>query len=57
VRRLPRPPNLPILLPGALLTLLAGAMCLWPPSLSVSLEGKIYDSFLRSVPIARWPAP
>src|SRR3990170_3716152 len=25
-------------------------MCLWPPSLSVSLEGKIYDSFLRSVP-------
>ena len=50
MRRPPRPPNLPILLPGALLTLLAGAMCLWPPSLSVSLEGKIYDSFLRSVP-------
>jgi len=25
-------------------------MCLWPPSLVVFLEGKIYDSFLRAAP-------
>jgi CHASE2 domain-containing sensor protein len=25
-------------------------MCIWPPSLVVSLEGKVYDSFLRVAP-------
>jgi CHASE2 domain-containing sensor protein len=50
VRRPPRLPNLPILIPGILLTLLVGAICLWPPPLALSLEGKIYDSFLRSAP-------
>jgi adenylate cyclase len=41
---------LPIFIPGALLTLLMGAICLWPPPLAVFLEGKVYDSFLRSAP-------
>ena len=27
-----------------------GALCLWPPPLVVFLEGKVYDSFLRSAP-------
>ena len=27
-----------------------GAFCAWPPTLAVFLEGKIYDSFLRSAP-------
>jgi adenylate cyclase len=27
-----------------------GVLCLWPPPLVVFLEGKVYDSFLRSVP-------
>jgi CHASE2 domain-containing sensor protein len=27
-----------------------GALCVWPPQLFVFLEGKIYDSFLRSSP-------
>jgi CHASE2 domain-containing sensor protein len=49
--RLPRkPPILPFIVPGFLLTLLAGALCIWPPSLVVFLEGKVYDSFLRSAP-------
>jgi adenylate cyclase len=50
VRRLTRLPNLPILVPGILLTLLVGAISLWPPPLVLFLEGKIYDSFLRSAP-------
>jgi len=25
-------------------------LCIWPPSLAVFLEGKVYDSFLRSAP-------
>lgn len=25
-------------------------MCVWPPSLAVFLEGKVYDSFMRSAP-------
>jgi len=37
-----------------MLTLLLGALCLWPPPLVVFLEGKFYDSFLRSAP--RHPA-
>lgn len=27
-----------------------GALCLWPPPLALFLEGKVYDSFLRSAP-------
>lgn len=50
MRRPRRPPILPFLLPGFLLTLLAGTLCIWPPSLAVFLEGKVYDSFLRSAP-------
>ena len=41
---------IPFLFPGALLTLLMGAICLWPPPLAVFLEGKVYDTFLRSAP-------
>ena len=48
MRRTPRPSVLPILLAGFLLTLFMAALCLWPPPLTVFLEGKIYDSFLRS---------
>ena len=33
-----------------MLTLLGGAICLWPTSLAVFLEGKVYDSFLRLAP-------
>ncbi|HEY5765508.1 MAG TPA: CHASE2 domain-containing protein [Candidatus Deferrimicrobiaceae bacterium] len=44
-------PLLPLLVSGILLTILGAAMCLWPPSLVVSLEGKIYDSFLRYAPL------
>ena len=50
-----RPSALPLLVTGALLTLLGGAVCLWPPPLADYIEGKIYDSFLRSAP--RSPAP
>jgi CHASE2 domain-containing sensor protein len=41
---------LPTLVIGVLLTLMMGALCVWPPQLFVFLEGKIYDSFLRSSP-------
>ena len=50
MRRLSPPRALSILVPGALLTLLMGALCLWPPALAVFLEGKVYDSLLRSAP-------
>src|SRR5512134_759064 len=49
-RRPARPRALGILAPGFALTLLMLALSLWPPSLAVFLEGKIYDSFLRSAP-------
>jgi adenylate cyclase len=39
---------LPVFATGAILTLLMGALCLWPPPLAVFLDGKIYDSFMRS---------
>ncbi|GAB4234502.1 MAG: hypothetical protein OHK0028_10750 [Deltaproteobacteria bacterium] len=42
-------------LAGILLTLLCGALAVFPPSLAQSIDGKIYDSFLRSAP--RHPAP
>lgn len=50
MRRRIRPFALPILLIGIMLTLLGGTICLWPPSLAVFLEGKVYDSFLRLAP-------
>ncbi len=45
---------LPLLVIGALLTFLGGAVCLWSPPLAVFLDGKVYDAFLRSAP--RHPA-
>jgi len=39
---------MPVFATGALLTLLMGALCLWPPPLAVFLDGKIFDSFMRS---------
>jgi HD-GYP domain-containing protein (c-di-GMP phosphodiesterase class II) len=49
-----RPPSrrlsLPVLVIGLALTLLAAAVCLRPPPLAVFLDGKVYDSFLRSAP-------
>ncbi len=30
--------------------MLFGALCLWPPTLAVFLDGKIYDAFLRAAP-------
>lgn len=50
MKRPSRPQILGIVLPGFTLTLLMLALYLWPPSLAVFLEGKIYDSFLRSAP-------
>ncbi len=47
MQRQPRPFYFPAILSGALLTLLLGVVCIWPPPLAVFLEGKIYDSFLR----------
>lgn len=42
--------NLPVLVLGVVLTLLGAAVCLWPPPLAVFLDGKVYDSFMRSAP-------
>ena len=50
-----RYPTLPMILAGLLLTLLGGALSVWYPPLADSIEGKVYDSFLRSAP--RVPAP
>src|SRR5512139_2282242 len=50
VRRPARPQALRIFIPGFALTFLMVALGIWPPSLAVFLEGKIYDSFLRSAP-------
>jgi len=43
------------ILAGIVLTLIGGAVAVWSPPLADSIEGKIYDSFLRSAP--RRPAP
>ena len=48
-------PTLPTILAGVVLTLLGGALSVWSPPLAVSIEGKIYDTFLRSAP--RHPPP
>lgn len=45
-----RYPTLPTLLAGVALTLFGGALSAWSPPLADSIEGKIYDSFLRSGP-------
>ncbi|MEW6720780.1 MAG: CHASE2 domain-containing protein [Thermodesulfobacteriota bacterium] len=42
--------SLPILVVGFLLTLAMAALSVWPPQLFLYLDGKIYDSFLRSAP-------
>jgi adenylate cyclase len=47
--------TLPTILAGVVLTLLGGALSVWSPPLADSIEGKIYDTFLRSAP--RHPAP
>ena len=46
--------TLPAILAGVLLTILGGALSVWSPTLVESLEGKVYDSFLRTGP--RHPA-
>ncbi|HWS16274.1 MAG TPA: CHASE2 domain-containing protein, partial [Candidatus Methylomirabilis sp.] len=45
----------PTILAGIVLTLIGGAVAVWSPPLADSIEGRIYDSFLRSAP--RPPAP
>jgi adenylate cyclase len=48
-------PALPAILAGLVLTVLGGALSIWSPPLADSIEGKVYDTFLRSAP--RHPAP
>jgi len=45
-----RHPTLPTLLAGVVLTLLGGALAAWSPPLADSIEGSVYDSFLRTSP-------
>ena len=52
-----RHPALPAILAGVVLTLLGGALSVWSPPLAVSIEGKIYDTFLRSAPRRAAPGP
>ena len=52
-----RSPTLPTIIAGVVLTLLGGALSAWPPPLADSIEGKIYDSFLRSAPQRPAPGP
>ncbi|MFZ2225304.1 MAG: CHASE2 domain-containing protein [Candidatus Deferrimicrobium sp.] len=40
----------PAILAGVVLTLLGAAVSIWPLPLADSIEGKVYDSFLRSAP-------
>ncbi|HSE14821.1 MAG TPA: CHASE2 domain-containing protein [Candidatus Deferrimicrobium sp.] len=46
--------TLPAILAGVALTLIGGGLSVWSPPLADSLEGKVYDSFLRTAP--RHPA-
>jgi CHASE2 domain-containing sensor protein len=55
VRGPARYPTLPTIVAGVVLTLLGAALSAWSPPLADSIEGKVYDSFLRSAP--RNPAP
>jgi adenylate cyclase len=48
---------LPTILVGVLLTLLGGSLSVWSPTLVDSLEGKVYDSFLRTAPRHTVPGP
>jgi adenylate cyclase len=50
VRGTDRYTTLPAILAGVVLTLLGAALAIWPLPLADSIEGKIYDSFLRSAP-------
>jgi len=50
-----RYPTLTTILAGVAITVLGGALAVWPPPLADSIEGKVYDTFLRSAP--RYPAP
>ncbi|MGZ8474494.1 MAG: CHASE2 domain-containing protein, partial [Candidatus Deferrimicrobiaceae bacterium] len=50
-----RNPAVPTILAGVVLTLIGGVFSIWSPPLADSIEGKVYDSFLRSAP--RPPAP
>ncbi|HEX7520147.1 MAG TPA: CHASE2 domain-containing protein [Candidatus Deferrimicrobium sp.] len=49
--------TLPTILAGVVLTLLGGALSAWSPTLTDSIEGKVYDSFLRSAPRSPPPGP
>lgn len=42
--------TLPAILAGVALTLIGGGLSVWSPPLADSLEGKVYDSFLRTAP-------
>jgi len=57
VRGLVRYSTLPAIVAGVLLTLLGGGLSVWSPTLIDSLEGKVYDSFLRSAPRHTVPGP
>jgi adenylate cyclase len=50
-------PTLPTIVAGVALTLLGGALSAWSPPLAVSIEGKVYDSFLRTSPRGQAPGP
>jgi adenylate cyclase len=49
--------TVPTILAGIVLTLLGGGLAVWSPPLADSIEGKIYDSFLRSAPPPPAPGP
>ena len=57
MRGLVRYSTLPAIVAGVLLTLLGGGLSVWSPTLIDSLEGKVYDSFLRSAPRHTVPGP
>jgi CHASE2 domain-containing sensor protein len=48
-------PTISTILVGVFLTVLGGVLSIWSPPLADSIEGKVYDTFLRSAP--RHPAP
>ena len=50
MRRPARLRAFPVAALGILVTILMAAVSVWPPTLLVFLEGKVYDSFFRSAP-------